>query len=384
MHPFIYLDHAAATPIHPEAASAMLTAASEHFGNASSTHWAGRKAKSTVAAAREAAASFLGCSPGEIVFTGSGTESDNLALIGAATANRDRGSHIITTQIEHHAVLHTCEFLEKNGFEITYVPVDSHGQVSLSDIEAAIRPSTILISVMYGNNETGTLQPIEAIGELARSRGILFHVDAVQALGHATWQLSRMPVDLLSISAHKLNGPKGVGALYIAKQARVEPLIHGGAQERKRRAGTENVAGIAGFAAALQFFTQSRYEHVQHMETLRNTMIEQLTNRLGENRFIINGHPTDRLPHILNISFPGISSETMLMNLDLAGVAASSGSACTSGSLQRSHVLKAMRLPEEVAASAVRFSFGRGNDCEQIVKTAEIIETIFTRLRSKG
>ncbi|GAB7056216.1 MULTISPECIES: cysteine desulfurase family protein [Paenibacillus] len=379
---FIYLDHAATTPVHPEVVEAMIPYLSEMYGNASSTHAAGRQARTALNAARDRIAAFVGCSPSELVFTGSGTESDNMALFGAAEAYRSRGKHIITTSIEHHAVLHACERLEQLGYEVTYLPVDRFGQVSLADVEEAIRPDTILISVMYGNNETGTLQPVEAIGRLAREQGICFHVDAVQALAHIPMDLSRLPVDLMSFSAHKLNGPKGIGALYISKTTKISPLLYGGSQERKRRAGTENTAGIVGFAKAVEIMQKNRYELKQKMEKLRQGMVKELERRLDADAFVINGHPTEVLPHILNVSFPGISTETMLMNLDLAGVAAASGSACTSGSLEVSHVLKAMKLPEAVTASAIRFSFGADNTEQQIAEVAGILETIVSRLRT--
>ncbi len=378
----IYVDHAATTPVHPEVIEAMLPLLTGHFGNASSTHQAGREARAALNRARDTIASFIGCNPSELVFTSGGTESDNSALFSVAEAYQSRGKHIITTEIEHHAVLHACEHLERMGYEVTYLPVDQRGQIRLSDLEAAIRPDTILISVMYGNNEVGTLQPIEAIGELARSRGIVFHSDAVQALGHVDIDLQRLPVDLMSFSAHKLGGPKGVGALYISKHVRFQPLLYGGTQERKRRAGTENTAGIAGFAKAVQIYSRSKYELQQNLEKLRQGFIQQLEERLGKEGFVVNGHPEERLAHIVNISFPGISTETMLMNLDLAGIAASSGSACTSGSLEVSHVLKAMQLPDEVTRSAIRFSFGGSNDFEQIVYVARQIETITGRLRN--
>ncbi|TVY12053.1 cysteine desulfurase family protein [Paenibacillus cremeus] len=378
----IYFDHAATTPVHPDVVSAMLPYFTGIYGNASSTHQAGRDARHALNQARDRIAAFVGCRPAELIFTGSGTESDNMALFGAAEAYRPKGKHIITTQIEHHAVLHACERLEQLGYEVTYLPVDQCGRVSVTDVEAAIRPDTILISVMYGNNEVGTLQPIEEIGALARSKGICFHVDAVQALAHVPIDLSTLPVDLMSFSAHKLNGPKGIGALYIAKQIRLSPLMYGGSQERKRRPGTENIAGIAGFAKAVQLFEQGRYELQQKVEKLRQEMVNELRIHVGESDFVVNGHPTERLPHILNVSFPGISTETMLMNLDIAGVAAASGSACTSGSLEVSHVLQAMQLPEEVTKSAVRFSFGQGNTTEHITAAAQIVATIVNRLRT--
>lgn len=379
---YIYFDHAATTPVHPEVVEAMLPHFTQNFGNASSTHSAGREARAVLNQSRDTLASFIGCAPSQLLFTSGGTESDNLALFGAAAARQSLGKHIITSQAEHHAVLHACEHLESQGFEVTYVPVDSTGRVRVSDIEAAIRPDTILISIMYGNNEVGTIQPIQEIGTIARSRGIAFHVDAVQALGTIPMDLSRMPVDFMSFSAHKINGPKGIGALYIAKQAKMEPMLYGGNQERKRRPGTENVASAAGFAKAVQILSRDRYEKQQNLEKLRNAMVAKLHQLLGPEQAVVNGHPDERLPHILNISFPGVSTETMLMNLDLEGIAAASGSACTSGSLEVSHVLKAMQLPDALTTSAIRFSFGIGNTLEHIEEAAAIIATIVGRIRN--
>ncbi|MEK8131462.1 cysteine desulfurase family protein [Paenibacillus filicis] len=379
----IYLDHAATTPVHPEVVEAMLPYWTGSFGNASSMHGAGRAAKLALNAARDRIAAFVGCSSSELIFTSGGTESDNLAIYSAAEAGRSRGAHIVTTQIEHHAVLHACERLEKLGYEVTYVPVDEYGQVSPEAIREAVRPDTVLISVMHGNNEVGTLQPIEEIGSFARERGIVFHVDAVQSLAYVPIRLSELPVDFMSFSAHKLNGPKGIGALYIARTARFIPQGYGGSQERKRRPGTENIPGIAGFGKAVELFERNRYESREKVETLRSRLVHELELRLGKEAFLINGHPVERLPHILNVSFPGIATETMLMNLDLAGVAAASGSACTSGSLETSHVLRAMGLPDSRAGSAIRFSFGAGNDADQMVRAAQIVETVVRRLRSK-
>jgi cysteine desulfurase len=353
------------------------------YGNASSTHSAGREARAAIHQARDTIATFIGCAPSQLVFTSGGTESNNMALFGAAAVRSSVGKHIITSQTEHHAILHTCEQLEKHGYEVTYLPVDSTGQIRLEDLQNAVREDTILISIMYVNNEIGTMQPIQQIGELARSRGILFHVDAVQALGHIRIDLNRLPVDLMSFSAHKLQGPKGIGALYIAKNVKLEPLLYGGNQERKRRAGTENTASIAGFSKAVKIIDSNMYEMQQKMEKLRLEMVTRLEMLLGNERFVINGHSDLRLPHILNVSFPEVSTETMLMNLDLEGIAAASGSACTSGSLEVSHVLKAMQLPEEVMGSAVRFSFGAGTTSMELEITADKIATIVNRLRNK-
>ncbi|MBP1995701.1 cysteine desulfurase family protein [Paenibacillus eucommiae] len=381
----IYLDHAATTPVHPEVLEAMLPYYEEAFGNPSSTHRFGRAAKTAVNGSRDFIARSIGCSPAQLIFTSGGTESNNMAIFGVVQAskrhNEKQKKHILTTRIEHHAILHPCNWLEDLGFEITYLSVDPTGLINIKDVEAAIRQDTVLISVMYGNNEVGTLQPIEQIGQLARSLRIPFHVDAVQALGKTPLDLSQLPVDLMSFSAHKINGPKGIGALYVSKTIQLDPLLFGGAQERKKRAGTENVAAIVGFAKAVEISVPN-VETVQLItEELRQCMISTFIDELGSAGFIVNGHESKRLPHILNISFPGVSTESLLMNLDLEGIAAASGSACTSGSLEVSHVLQAMELPEDVLSSAVRFSFGMGNSKEQIAEAARKTATIVKRIR---
>lgn len=378
----IYLDHAATTPMRPEVAEAMLPYFTDLFGNASSLHRFGREARIAVSRARDRLAALIGCLPSELVFTSGGTESDNAALFGAAARRGAGKKHIVTTQVEHHAVLHACAELERSGCEVTYLPVDETGRVRPEELESAIRDDTFLISVMYGNNEVGTLQPIARIGELARERGILFHVDAVQALGLLPIDLSALPVDLMSFSAHKLYGPKGVGALYISAKAAISPLLVGGSQERKRRAGTENTAGIVGFAKAVELAAEAQQRNRLHVEGLRQEMIQTFNRELEAGSFVVNGHPTDVLPHILNVSFPGADTETMLMSLDLEGVAAASGSACSSGSLELSHVLRAMRLPEDVMRSAIRFSFGFTQTAEQIRRAAELAATISRRIRN--
>ncbi|MNW34198.1 Cysteine desulfurase [compost metagenome] len=379
----IYLDHAASTPIHPEVAEVMMSVMREQYGNASSIHSYGRAAKKLVNGARDRIAKVLGCRSDELVFTSGGTESDNLAIFGTVAARPQRGRHIITTSIEHHAVLHTCEKLEKDGFEVTYLPVDRYGRIHSESVLEAIRPDTILVSVMYGNNEVGTIQPIEEIGKITSERDIVFHVDAVQALGTVPIHCSELPVDLMSFSSHKINGPQGVGALYVRHELMIEPQLYGGLQERKRRAGTENMAGIAGFAKALELVSTGLAEVVQHDEMLRGTLLNSLEQRIGSDRYQINGSQSERLPHILNISFPECDAETMLMNLDMEGIAVSSGSACTSGSLEPSHVLEAMNLPKNLLSSAIRFSFGLGNTNEEMKLTAEKVETILERLRSR-
>lgn len=380
----IYLDHAATTPMHAEVLEAMLPYFTDKFGNASSLHGFGRESRIALSRSRDRLAALIGCLPSELVFTSGGTESDNAAIFGAAARYGTDKKHMITTQAEHHAVLHACEQLEKRGYEVTYLPVDEYGQVRMEELSAAIRDDTFLISVMYGNNEVGTLQPILRIGELARERGIAFHVDAVQALGLLPVDLATMPVDLMSFSAHKIYGPKGVGALYISGRISIPPYLVGGSQERKRRAGTENVAGIVGFAKAAELAVGSQHRNRLHVEMLRQEMIQVFTRELEAGAFMVNGHPTDVLPHILNVSFPGADTETMLMSLDLDGIAAASGSACTSGSLELSHVLRAMQLPESVMRSAIRFSFGFTQNLEQIRTAAQKTATISRRIRNRN
>ena len=336
----VYLDHAASTPVHPEVAERMMKVMTSQYGNASSVHAFGREAKKIVNGARDRIASLLGCQSDELVFTAGGTESDNLAILGLLESLGVKGKHVITSAIEHHAVLHTCHELERRGCEVTYVPVDSTGRVSVEDIAGAIQDNTALVTIMYGNNEVGTVQPISEIGELCRSRGIVFHTDAVQALGSETINCRELPVDMWSFSAHKINGPQGVGALVVRRGLSVSPRLFGGLQEKKRRAGTENMAGIAGFTAAVEWTVHNMEARIRHYRELRSTLLEGLRQEIGEDDFVINGNSEHYLPHILNISFPGANTETMLMNLDMERIAAASGSACTSGSLEISHVLK--------------------------------------------
>ncbi|MCE5171745.1 cysteine desulfurase [Paenibacillus profundus] len=390
----IYFDHAATTPLHPDVQAVMAASMHDVFGNASSVHAYGREAKSAVNQARDRMAARLGCRPQELVFTSGGTESDNAALFGAAWAawlqsgqsphqhQHNTKPHIVTTQVEHHAVLHACERLEALGFEVTYVAPDETGFVSADKIESALRPNTCLVSVMYGNNEVGTMQPIREIGGIVRSHGILMHTDAVQALGMIPIQLNELPVDFASFSAHKVNGPKGVGALYIRTGAVWDPFLFGGNQERKRRAGTENIAGIAGFAEAVERAVSSLDEKIQQLNSIREALWTGLKDTLGD-RVVWNGHSSLQLPHILNVSILDVPTETMLMNLDIAGIMAASGSACTSGSLEVSHVLEAMNLPEERKRTAVRFSFGLGNTREEAAFVAQQIATIVSRVRTR-
>ncbi|MBM7563724.1 cysteine desulfurase family protein [Paenibacillus sacheonensis] len=384
----IYYDHAATSPMHPDAAAAMMDVYTGTVGNASSIHGNGRSARGLLNRSRDLIAGGIGCTAAELVFTSGGTESDNMAIIGVARAARKRGkSHIITLATEHHAVLHACESLESEGFRLSVLPVNEQGTVNVQHIADAIADDTALISVMYVNNETGTIQPIAEIGELARSRGVLFHVDAVQALGVLPIDLRSLPVDLMSFSAHKINGPQGVGALFVRKGTVLVPLLHGGSQERKRRPGTENVAGIAAFAAAFEHSVNSLANRKPLLDKLRYTWIERMIDLFGEEHVVVNGHPAASeasASHIVNLSFPGISSETMLMNLDLAGIAASSGSACTAGALEPSHVLEAMGISRERLESAVRFSFGLGNTMEELECAAKKIATFTSRIRTNA
>ena len=375
----IYMDNAATTAICPEALAAMLPCFAEHFGNASSIHGTGRDARKTLEEARRTVAGCLGAKPAEIYFTSGGTESDNWAVKGAAFANRRKGNHIITTRIEHHAVLHTCQWLEKQGFQVTYLPVDEFGRVNPADVEAAITDQTILISVMAANNEIGTIQPIAEIGKIASAHKILFHCDAVQAVGAIPVDVNEWHVDMLSLSAHKFHGPKGVGALYIRTGAKVEPFLHGGAQERGRRATTENVPGIVGMAAALEKACAHLEENGMRLIAMRDRLIQGLLERIPYAR--LNGHPLYRLPGNVNISILYVEGEALLLRLDLAGIAASSGSACTSGSLDPSHVLLAIGLPHEVAHGSLRLSLSDINTEEEVDEVLRTLPGIVSTLR---
>jgi len=378
----IYMDHAATTPMHPEVAAAMLDVMQAGPGNPSSVHAFGRAAKAKLSRARDELSARLGCKPSELVFTSGGTESDNAALFGAARAMKKKGRrHIVTSAAEHHAVLHACEALQREGFEVTVVPVNAEGAVMPEDVRAAIRPDTALVSIMWANNEVGTIQPVQEIGQLAHDHGALYHTDAVQAFGSVPIALQSLPIDLASFSAHKINGPQGIGALYIATGTPYEAPTHGGSQERKRRAGTENVAGAVGFARAAALATEQLDAKIAALRELRDGLERRLSELLGADGIAVNGAVHRRLPHLTNISLLGTDTESMLMNLDLAGIAASSGSACTSGALERSHVLKAMAVPDERLTSAVRFSLGLGNTWEEIDTAAQKIATVAKRIR---
>ena len=374
----VYMDNAATTPVSPAVLEKMLPYFSECYGNANSIHSTGLDARKALNAARKKVAAALNCNPEEVYFTSGGSESDNWALKGVAFANRKKGNHIITSAIEHHAILHTCEWLEKQGFEITYVPVDADGLVNPADVEAAITDKTILISIMAANNEIGTIEPIEEIAKIAHAHHVLFHTDAVQAIGAIPVDVRAIGCDLLSLSGHKFHGPKGVGALYIKQGTRIDNLIHGGAQERGRRASTENVAGIVGMAEAIELATANIPEKAARISALRDQLIDGLT-ALPYVR--LNGHRTKRLPGNVNVSVRFIEGESLLLRLDLAGVAASSGSACTSGSLDPSHVLRAIGRPHEIAHGSLRLSLSDTTTQEEVDYVLSVLPGIIEYLR---
>ncbi|NLJ74609.1 MAG: cysteine desulfurase NifS [Firmicutes bacterium] len=374
----IYMDHAATTPVRPEVLEAMMPYFSVEFGNASSIYSWGRRAHHGLDQARDTIAGLIGARPEEIVFTASGSEAANMALKGAAWGLRSKGNHIITTAVEHHAVLDSALWLEKNGFEVTFLPVDSEGRVSPEQVRDAIRPDTILVSVMHANNEVGTIQPIAEIGSVVKESGALFHTDAVQTMGVLDIDLSRLDIDLLSFSAHKFYGPKGVGALFVRKGVRLDPLVHGGAQERRRRAGTENVAGIVGMAKALELAVAEREVEVPRITKLRDQLIRGL-REIPHTR--VNGSLSERLPNNVSVCFEFIEGESLLLNLDMRGIAASSGSACTSGSLEPSHVLLAMGLSHEIAHGSLRLTLGRENTENDIEYVLNELPDIVHRLR---
>jgi len=377
----IYLDHAATTPVHPQVVEAMLPYFSERYGNASSLHTLGREAHQALEQARADVAGILNCSPVEIVFTSCGTESDNLALRGAAWMNRQRGDHIITSSIEHHAVGHTCEQLERNfGFEVTYLPVDEHGLVDPAAVERAIAGTTVLISIMYANNEVGTIEPIAEIGEIARNHGIAFHTDAVQAAGALSLDVQELNVDLLTLSAHKFYGPKGVGVLYVREGLEILPVLTGGGHERGLRSGTENVAGIVGLAAALKLAEERREEESQRLRALRNRLVGGVLSSVGHCRLL--GHPDSRLPNNASIAFEYVEGEGILIGMDLEGIAASSGSACSTGSSEPSHVVTAMGVPPDVARGSLRMTLGHENTEEDVDRVLEVLPGIVGRLRA--
>ena len=375
----VYLDHNSTTPLRPEVTEAMLPYLGQLFGNASSVHAFGREARVAVEEARETVAGAIGADPAEILFTSGGTESDNTAILGTAYSLRDKGKHIITSAVEHHAVLHTCRFLEENGFDLTVLPVDSYGWVDPDDVRKAISTDTVLISIMHGNNEIGTLQSVPEISAIAREREVLLHTDAVQTFGKVDVDVDALGVDLLSISAHKIYGPKGIGGLYIRRKTPFSPIFHGGSHESGRRPGTENVAGIVGFAKAIELAALERTQQVVHLNVLTRALWSGISSRIDRVR--LNGHPTDRLPNTLNVSFFAAEGESLILSLDLEGVATSSGSACTSGTEEPSHVLMALGIEPRLAQSSVRFSFGRDNTMEDVDYVLEVLPPIVKRLR---
>lgn len=375
----IYFDHAATTAVRSEVIEAMLPYFNEKYGNPSSIYSLGRDSKKAIEEARETVAKAIGAQPREIFFTGSGTEADNWAIKGVAYANKQKGLHIITTAIEHHAVLHTCQYLESDGFEVTYLPVDSDGLVTAEQVRAAIRPDTILISIMFANNEIGTIQPIAEIGKIAKEKGITFHTDAVQAMGNIPINVAEMNIDLLSMSSHKFYGPKGIGALYVRKGVKITSFLHGGAQERGRRASTENVPAIVGLAKALEIAVADMEQYNKKLLALRDRTINEIEQKIPFIR--LNGHREKRLPGNVNFSFEFIEGESLLLMLDMKGIAASSGSACTSGSLDPSHVLLAIGLAHEIAHGSLRVTFGNENTDTDVDYLMEVLPIIVQRLR---
>ncbi|HHV45507.1 MAG TPA: cysteine desulfurase NifS [Tissierellia bacterium] len=380
MNRYIYMDNSATTQVKQEVLDEMLPYFNINYGNPSSIYTLGSKSKNAIEIARERVAKAIGANTNEIFFTAGGSESDNWALKGIAYANRKKGNHIITSKIEHHAILHTCQYLEKEGFKVTYLDVDKYGTVDLEQLKNSITDDTILISIMFANNEIGTIQPIKEIGRIAKEKGIYFHTDAVQAIGHVKIDVDDLNIDLLSMSAHKFYGPKGVGALYIRKGVKIDSLIAGGAQERNRRAGTENVPGIVGMGKAIELAYENLEESNAKLIKLRDRMISKIFDRIDYVR--LNGHPTNRLPGNVNVCFEFIEGESLLLSLDMEGIAASSGSACTSGSLEPSHVLLAIGLPHEIAHGSLRLSLGDFNTEEEVDYVVDKLVEIVSRLRA--
>ena len=377
----IYMDYSATTPVKQEVVDEMMPYFTQYFGNASSFHAFGREAKTALDKARGEVANLINAKTNEIYFTAGGTESDNWAIEGVAFAHKNKGNHIITSKIEHHGVLHVCEYLEKHhGFEVTYLDVDAEGKVKLEDLEAAIKDTTILITIMYAKNEIGTIQPIKEIGEIAKKHNIIFHTDAVQAAGNIEIDVKELNVDLMSMSSHKIYGPKGIGALYIKTGTKLHSFVHGGSQERRRRAGTENLPAIIGYGKAAQLAKDGMEEHINKLTSLRKKLIDGILERIPYTR--VNGSLTDRLPGNVNFSFEFIEGEGILLMLDMLGIAASSGSACTSGSLDPSHVLMAIGLPHEIAHGSLRLSIGDFTTEEDIDYIIEKLPPVIERLRS--
>ncbi|MCK4385788.1 MAG: cysteine desulfurase NifS [candidate division Zixibacteria bacterium] len=375
----VYLDHNATTPVHPEVLEAMLPYFKDKFGNPSSIHGFGREVKVALEESREKVAKLINAGPSEIYFTSGGTESDNLAVKGTAFANRKKGKHIITSEIEHHAILESCKSLEKEGFEVTYLPVDGQGLIDPDDLGKAMRKDTILVSLMYANNEVGIIEPLEELSKITKENGVYFHTDAVQAMGKVPVDVQKLNVDMLSVSGHKIYGPKGVGAIYIRKGTRITSLSHGGSHERSRRAGTENVPGIVGLAKAVEIAYRDIEEQSKHLKKMSEAFYKKLTQAIPD--VFLNGDLEKRIPNTLNLSFKAVEGESIILSLDLKGVAVSTGSACASGSLEPSHVLSAMGISPELAQSAIRFSFGRENTTDDVEYVVEILPEIVSRLR---
>jgi len=373
------MDHNATTPVRSEVLAAMMPFFQERFGNASSVHTFGQESRAPVEEARDHVAALIGARAGDVYFTSGGTESDNMAVKGIAFANRDRGNHIITTEIEHSAVLSSCAFLEQQGFSVTYLPVDRYGMVHADDVARAVTDRTILITIMHANNEIGTIQPIGDIGAVARDRGVYFHSDAVQSAGKVPIDVEASHIDLLSISAHKLYGPKGVGAIYIRKGIEIEPTNHGGHHEKNIRSGTENTTGIIGLGRAAELARDDQEAEARHLSGLRTKLQERITEEIEDCR--VNGHPEQRLPGTLNVSFPAAEGESLILSLDLKGIAVSSGSACTSGSIEPSHVLVALGLDPQTALSSLRFSLGRENTMRDVEYVMEYLPETVSRIR---
>ncbi|MFC1893010.1 cysteine desulfurase NifS [Chloroflexota bacterium] len=376
----IYLDYAATTPTHPDVVAAMQSYFNEVFGNPSSIYFCGQEAKGAVEEARVKVANLIGARDEEIVFTSGGTEADNFALEGVALANESKGDHIITSTIEHHAVIEPGRFLESRGYRVSYLPVDEYGLIDPDDVRRAITDKTVLISVMQANNEIGTVEPVAEIGQIAREAGVYFHTDAVQTVGHIPIDVDGLGVDLLSISAHKLYGPKGVGALYIRKGTRLLPFLHGGEQERRRRASTENVPGIVGFGRAAEIARQEMDEEAERLIYLRDKLIKGILGGIEHTR--LNGHPSRRLPNNVNVSVDFVEGESMCLNLDLEGICVSTGSACSSSSLEPSHVLLAVGLPAEQAQGSLRLTLGKWTNEEEIERVLEVLTLIVAKLRA--
>ena len=380
MNRLIYLDNAATTQVYPQVLDAMLPFFTEHYGNPSAIYSFVNEAKKAVDQSRSTIADLIGANTDEIYFTGGGSESDNWALVATAEAYESKGKHIITSKIEHHAILHTCEYLEKRGYEITYIDVDEKGTIKLDELEAAIRPDTILISVMAANNEIGTIQPLKEIGAIAKAHGVLFHTDAVQAFAHIPINVDEMNIDMLSASGHKIHGPKGIGIMYIRKGVKIRSFIHGGAQERRRRAGTHNVPGIVGMGKAAELAKANMDNNIKNVSELRDYLIKRVLDEIPYTR--LNGHETNRLPNNANFCFRFIEGESMLILLDQNGICGSSGSACTSGSLDPSHVLLAIGLPHEIAHGSLRLTLSEQTTKEDIDYTVDKLKGIIERLRS--